>query len=74
MVANLVNTMNPKRTLRRFTAAFKAAVALAALIEWQLLAALGPASGAGLCRAGSAANPAGRYLYLLLERVLSERV
>lgn len=40
MAAILVNTMNPKRTRRRFTAAFKAEVALAALTERHPLAEL----------------------------------
>ena len=40
MVAILVNAMNPKRTRRRFTAEFKAEVALAALTERQPLAEL----------------------------------
>lgn len=40
MVATLVNAMNPKRTRRRFTAEFKAEVALAALTERQPLAEL----------------------------------
>ena len=40
MAAILVNAMNPKRTRRRFTAEFKAAVALAALTERYPLAEL----------------------------------
>ena len=40
MAAILVNSMNPKRTRRRFTAAFKAEVALAALTERRPLAEL----------------------------------
>ena len=40
MAAILVNAMSPKRTRRRFTAAFKAAVALAALTERRPLAEL----------------------------------
>ena len=40
MVAILVNAMNPKRTRRRFTAEFKAEVALAALTERHPLAEL----------------------------------
>ncbi len=42
MAAILVNAMNPKRTRRRFTAEFKAEVALAALTERHLLAELAP--------------------------------
>jgi transposase-like protein len=40
VAAILVNTMNPKRTRRRFTAEFKAEVALAALTERHPLAEL----------------------------------
>jgi transposase len=40
MAAILVNSMNPKRTRRRFTAAFKAEVALTALTERHPLAEL----------------------------------
>ena len=40
MVGILVSDMNPKRTRRRFTAAFKARAALAALMERQPLAEL----------------------------------
>ena len=40
MAAILVNAMNPKRTRRRFTAEFKAEVALAALTERHPLAEL----------------------------------
>ncbi len=40
MAVILVNAMNPKRTRRRFTSAFKAEVALAALTERHPLAEL----------------------------------
>ena len=40
MAAILVNAMNPKRTRRRFTAEFKAEVALAAITERHPLAEL----------------------------------
>ena len=40
MAAILINAMNPKRTRRRFTAEFKAEVALAAITDWHPLAEL----------------------------------